>query len=150
MLNSFQYKSWQLSFLVQIAKQLGNKNMPNVAGSMNNQPVMVEGRWQKPGDITDIPKFTQDPALTSYQNWAYNNTTNGYTDASFLRLKNLSLSYTMPADLMKQIHIQNARLYIQGQNLFVITKYNYGLDPETQGYLLPPLREFVFGIQVTL
>ena len=150
MQNSFQYKSWQLTFLVQIAKQLGNKNMPNVAGSMNNQPVQVEGRWQKPGDITDIPKFTQDPSLTSYQNWAYTNTTNGYTDASFVRLKNLSLSYTMPSDLMRQLHLRTARLYFQAQNLFVITPYKYGLDPETQGYLLPPLRQFVFGIQVTL
>jgi TonB-dependent starch-binding outer membrane protein SusC len=150
MQNSFQYKSWQLNILVQVAKQLGNKNMPNVAGSMNNQPVMVLGRWQKPGDVTDVPRFTQDPALESYQNWAYSNTTNGYTDASFVRLKNLSLSYNMPSDLMRQIHLRNARLYIQGQNLFVITKYKYGLDPETQGYLLPPLREWVFGIQVTL
>jgi TonB-dependent starch-binding outer membrane protein SusC len=150
MQNSFQYKSWQLTFLVQIAKQLGNKNMPNVAGSMNNQPVQVEGRWQKPGDITDIPKFTQDPSLVSYQNWAYTNTTNGYTDASFVRLKNLSLSYTMPSDLMRQLHLRTARLYLQAQNLFVITPYKYGLDPETQGYLLPPLRQFVFGIQVTL
>jgi TonB-linked SusC/RagA family outer membrane protein len=150
MQNSFQYKSWQLSFLVQIAKQLGNKNMPNVAGSMNNQPVMVLGRWQKPGDITDIPRFAEFPALTAYQNWAYNNTTNGYTDASFLRLKNLSLSYAMPSDLMRQLHIRTARLYLQAQNLFVITRYKYGLDPETQGYLLPPLRQLVFGIQVTL
>ena len=150
MLNTFQYKSWQLSFLVQVAKQLGNKNMPNVAGSMYNQPVQVEGRWQKPGDLTDIPKFTENPALTAYQNWAYDNTTNGYTDASFVRLKNLALSYTMPSDLMKQLHIRTTRLYLQAQNLFVITPYKYGLDPETQGYLLPPLRQFVFGIQVTL
>lgn len=150
MINSFQYKSWQLSFLVQIVKQLGYKNMPNVAGSMYNQPVMVLGRWQKPGDITDIPRFSENPALTAYQNWAYSNTTNGYTDASFLRLKNLSLSYTMPSELMRQLHIRTTRLYLQAQNLFVITGYKYGLDPETQGYLLPPLRQFVFGIQVTL
>ena len=150
MQNSFQYKSWQLDILVQVAKQLGYKNMPNVAGSMNNQPVSVLARWQKPGDVTDVPRFTEDPALESYQNWAYTNTTNGYTNASFLRLKNVSMSYTMPSTWTRKINVKNARLYIQGQNLFVITKYNYGLDPETQSYLLPPLRELVFGIQVTL
>ena len=150
MQNSFQYKSWQLDVLVQVAKQLGYKNMPNVAGSMNNQPVSVLARWQKPGDVTDVPRFTEDPALESYQNWAYTSTTNGYTNASFLRLKNVSMSYTMPSTWTRKINVKNARLYIQGQNLFVITKYHYGLDPETQSYLLPPLRELVFGIQVTL
>jgi TonB-linked SusC/RagA family outer membrane protein len=150
MQNSFQYKSWQLDILVQVANQLGNRNMPNVAGSMNNQPVMVLGRWQKPGDVTDIPKFTQDPALASYQNWAYSNTTNGYTGASFLRLKNVALAYNMPSAWTRIISIKSAKLYFQGENLFVITKYKYGLDPETQSYLLPPLRTLVFGIQVTL
>jgi TonB-linked SusC/RagA family outer membrane protein len=150
MQNSFQYKSWELDVLVQMAKQLGYRNMPNVAGSMNNQPVSVLARWQKPGDVTDVPKFTEDPALESYQNWAYSNTTNGYTNASFLRLKNVSLSYMMPSTWTRKINVKNARLYIQGENLFVITKYSYGLDPETQSYLLPPLRELVFGIQVTL
>jgi TonB-linked SusC/RagA family outer membrane protein len=150
MQNSFQYKSWQLDILLQFVKQLGSKNMPNVAGSMNNQPVMVLGRWQKPGDETAFPLFTQDPSSIAYQNPTYYSTTNGYTDASFLRLKNLSLSYTVPSALLRKISVKNARIYFQGQNLFVITPYKYGPDPETQSYLLPPLRELVFGIQVTL
>ncbi len=124
--------------------------MPNVAGSINNQPVQVLARWQKPGDITDVPRFAQDPSKVAYQNWAYSNTSNGYANAAFVRLKNLSLSYNMPPTLIKKLDLKTARLYFQGQNLFVITKYNYGLDPETQDYVLPPLRELVIGIQVTL
>jgi hypothetical protein len=148
--NSLQYKGWQLDFLVQAVKQLGFKNMPDVAGSMYNQPTLVEGRWQKPGDLTDIPRFTQDPSMTAYQNWAYANTTNGYTNASFVRLKNVALGYNMPAVWLRKIKVRTARFYFQGQNLFVVTKYKYGPDPETQSYLLPPLRQLVLGLQVTL
>jgi TonB-dependent starch-binding outer membrane protein SusC len=148
--NSLQYKGWQLDFLVQAVKQLGFKNMPNVAGSMYNQPTMVLGRWQKPGDITDIPRFAQDPSMASFQNWAYGNTTNGYTNASFVRLKNVALGYNMPAVWLRKVKVRTARLYFQGQNLFVITKYKYGPDPETESYLLPPLRQLVLGLQVTL
>jgi TonB-dependent starch-binding outer membrane protein SusC len=148
--NSFQYQSWQLDILFQFAKQLGDKNMANVAGSIANQPVQVLARWQKPGDITDVPKFTQDPSMVSYQNWAYSNTTNGYANAAFVRLKNLSLAYNMPSTLVRKLNLKTARVYFQGQNLFVLTGYKYGLDPETQDYVLPPLRELILGIQVTL
>lgn len=148
--NSLQYKGWQLDFLVQAVKQQGFKNMPNVAGSMYNQPTMVLGRWQKPGDVTDIPRFTEDPSKAAYQNWAYANTTNGYTNASFVRLRNVALGYNMPADWLKRIKLRTARVYFQGQNLLTITKYKYGPDPETQSYILPPLRVLVLGLQVTL
>jgi len=148
--NSLQYKGWQLDILVQVVKQLGFKNMPAVAGSMNNQPTMVLGRWQKPGDITDIPRFAQDPSTIAYQNWAYANTSNGYTNASFVRLKNVALGYNLPAVWLRKARIRAARFYFQGQNLLLITKYKYGPDPETQSYLLPPLRQLVLGLQVTL
>ena len=117
---------------------------------MNNQPTMVLGRWQKPGDITDIPRFAQDPSMIAYQNWAYANTSNGYTNASFVRLKNVALGYNMPAVWLRKARIRTARLYFQGQNLLLLTKYKYGPDPETQSYLLPPLRQLVLGLQVTL
>ena len=45
------------------------------------------------------------------------------TDASFIRLKNVSLSWQVPEVLLRKLHFQNVRLYVQGQNLFTITKY---------------------------
>jgi len=66
-------------------------------------------------------------------------------DASYIRLKNLSLSYQL-----KLPKIESLRLYFQGQNLWTITNY-YGLDPEFTAFgYLPPLKTYAFGIQLTL
>jgi hypothetical protein len=71
-------------------------------------------------------------------------------DASFLRLKNISLSWQPPKGWLDAMHIQNVRFYIQCQNLLTITKYQ-GLDPENPGSLtLPPLKLITAGIQLTL
>jgi len=70
------------------------------------------------------------------------------TDGSFIRVKNISLSYQLPGSWKQKAHLQNARLYLQCQNLFTITNYK-GLDPETPGLNLPPLRMITAGFQVT-
>ncbi|MBO0931451.1 SusC/RagA family TonB-linked outer membrane protein [Fibrella aquatilis] len=53
-------------------------------------------------------------------------------DASYVRLRNIELGYTLPSDLLKRAHVRNARVYVSGQNLFTITKYT-GLDPDVTG-----------------
>ena len=56
-------------------------------------------------------------------------------DASFLRLKNLVIGYTLPRELLQKVGIQNLRLYLQAENIWTITGYN-GLDPEfTNAYV---------------
>ena len=69
------------------------------------------------------------------------------SDASFIRLKNLALSYSFPRKWQQKAKLQAARIYLQAQNLFTITSYR-GLDPETQGLSLPPLRMITGGFQV--
>ena len=65
-------------------------------------------------------------------------------DASYLRLRNLQIGYTIPRMIMNKMNFaQNIRLYMSGINLFTITKYS-GLDPEVDG--IPPTRQFIFGI----
>jgi hypothetical protein len=65
-----------------------------------------------------------------------------------VRLKNVSLAYNFPADLLRKLHLSNARFYLQGQNLLTITSY-VGADPETKNVLsLPPLKTFTAGIQL--
>ena len=96
-----------------------------------NQSRRLLERWKQPGDITDIPRhgvFTEfDSRLLE--------------DASFLRLKNLMVSYTFP----------KMRIYLQGQNLFTVTGFS-GLDPEGVANIYaaqyPMSRQFTFGLDL--
>jgi hypothetical protein len=68
---------------------------------------------------------------------------------SYVRLKNLSLSWQLPKGWLQKAHIQNVRIYFNGQNLTTFTKYK-GLDPETRGFNLPPLRTLTAGVKLDL
>ena len=67
-------------------------------------------------------------------------------NGSFLRLKTLTLGYSLPQKVLNKLHMTNARVYLQGQNLFTITKYK-GADPEGLGYPYAMPRQFTLGIQ---
>ena len=67
-------------------------------------------------------------------------------DASFIRLNNVSLSYNLAGNALKKLHMANARVYLQAQNLFVISNYD-GYDPESGPVAVPPLLRVVGGIQ---
>ena len=100
-------------------------------------------RWKKPGDITDIPRHG---VYTEFDDRLLE-------DASFLRLKNLMLSYTFPQEwLRKTRFIGGARIYAQAQNLFTFTKFT-GLDPEGNSNMYqaqyPMARQFTFGLDLT-
>ena len=146
--NSLSYKNWQLDFLFQFVKQLGfNYNGSGVVpGAGNNQPVSNLDSWQ-PGETDGVQKYTagfNDEAVNAYYSY-YTYSDAAFSDASFIRLKNLSLAYTLPHTWMKEA---NCRLYLQGQNLFTITNFN-GADPENQSFgKLPPLRVMTMGVQL--
>ncbi len=67
-------------------------------------------------------------------------------DGSFLRLKTLTFGYSLPASVRAKLHLSNARVYFQAQNLFTITRYS-GADPEGLGYPYAMPRSFTFGLQ---
>jgi TonB-linked SusC/RagA family outer membrane protein len=150
--NNIQYKGFNLDFLFQFVKQTGmNIYTNNFPGSMFNEPSTVLNRWQKQGDIKPFQKFSQNysgNAYNAFSNYLYYSDF-AYSDASFIRLKNVSLSYSFPQALRQKWHLQNLRIFAQGQNLLTITKYK-GIDPETQGTTLPPLRVWTGGFQITL
>lgn len=152
--NSFQFHGIQLDFLFQFVKQTG-ENISGLysamPGTMNNQPVAVLNRWQKPGDNEPYQKFSQSFSGAAYNDYShyFKTSTGVYSDASFIRLKNLSLSYSVPENWRSKLHVTTCRVYVQGQNLWTITKYR-GYDPETQGAILPPIRVLTAGIQVSL
>jgi TonB-dependent starch-binding outer membrane protein SusC len=152
--NSLRYKNIQFDFFFQFVQQNGYGTRISFAlpGMISNQPSAVMERWQKPGDNSGIQRFTaSDPTGTLYT--AYYRTVssdNLITEASFIRLKNISLSWQLPSGWMKKLKMNGSRIYLQGQNLVTFTKYQ-GLDPETQiTTMLPPLRVLTAGIHLSL
>jgi TonB-linked SusC/RagA family outer membrane protein len=152
--NSFQYKGFDLSIFLQFVKQTGRNYLysspapPGFNGY--NQPLTLLARWQKPGDLSEIQRFTTGGAgATAFVNFKASDGV--YTDASYIRAKNISLSYSLPEKLLNKWKIQSLKLYVQGQNLFTITKYKGG-DPEIQNTFtgLPPLKIITAGIQLSL
>lgn len=147
--NDFSYKGFGLSVFVQFVNQMGYNYLHAInasPGSVNkNFPTAVLNAWQSPGQAGNLEKFsTKNPAQFSY----YGGSTAAITDASFVRIKNAELYYRLPARWQSWAHTQNARIYIQGQNLYTFTKY-IGLDPETQGLGLPPLRVIMAGLSAS-
>jgi TonB-linked SusC/RagA family outer membrane protein len=149
--NSFSYKGLQLDVFIQFVKQTGLNGSMALAGPFNNNvPSYTVDHWQNPGDVTDIGKSTtgSGPGGTTF----YANATRSdfiVTDASFIRLKNVALSYNLPLSWQQHMHLKNVRVYLQAQNLLTITSYK-GFDPETQGTGLSPLRMISLGIHSSL
>ncbi|WP_412468743.1 SusC/RagA family TonB-linked outer membrane protein [Pedobacter sp. KLB.chiD] len=143
---SLRYKNWNFSVLLQFVKQR-NRNYNSIIttpGSMNNQPVQVLDVWspQNP-DGTYMPYTTGSSSATTL----FQSSTAVVSDASFIRLKNVELSYRIPvvSNVFKEVTI-----YFQGQNLVTWTKY-FGIDPEFLGMgFLPPLKTFAFGVTINL
>lgn len=109
----------------------------------NQSKRMLYDRWKEPGDITDIPRYGVTPQMDS----------RFLEDASFMRLKNIMLSYDFPhALLAKSRFISRARLYVQAQNLFTWTSFS-GLDPESSSNIYkaqyPMSRQYTFGFEIT-
>ena len=108
-----------------------------------NQSRRLLDRWKKPGDLTDIPR---DGVYTEIDDHLLE-------DASFLRLKNLTLSYSFPQELLRKTRFLSAvRIYAQAQNLLTFTGFS-GLDPEGYANLYiaqyPASRQFTFGLDLT-
>lgn len=139
--NNFKYKNLQLDFLFQFVKQEAFGPTPGVPGTAVNQLASVSnGDGQQPftsgmnGDI-----------ITAYFRYALS--TGNIEDASFVRLKNISLTYDLPLEKKTGMRCQ---LYLQGQNVLTFTKYSNG-DPEFKfSNYLPPLKVYSAGVKLTL
>jgi len=151
--NSLTYKQWSLDFLFQFVKQQGptvNYGYQSYSyGIADNKDLSALRRWQKPGDITDIPAASLtsgNPVYDAYQN-TYRFSSAVWGDASYIRLKNLSLNYDL-SPYVKKWKLNGVSVYVLAQNLFTITSYK-GFDPETQGTYLPPLKTITGGIKLS-
>ena len=109
----------------------------------NQSKRLLYDRWKQPGDVTDIPRYGVTPQMDS----------RFLEDASFLRLKNLMLSYSLPESLLKKTKVvSRAKVYLQAQNLYTWTKFT-GIDPESSSNVYkaqyPMSRQFTCGLEVT-
>ena len=68
-------------------------------------------------------------------------------DGSYIKLKTLTLGYTLPKKVIDKLFLNNVRVYFQAQNLFTLTNYT-GADPEGLGYTYPQPRSYTFGLSV--
>ncbi|GHU80284.1 hypothetical protein FACS1894145_6400 [Bacteroidia bacterium] len=156
--NTFTYKGFDLNLFLRFSG--GNKimNASTQESLLNmdfsNNGKIALGRWQspdKPGNGI-IPKIGYGDAQVLFNQGASDS--RFVEDASFLKLANLSLGYTLPANFVSKLNIAKIRVYAQGQNLLTFTKYS-GLDPETTTRTgadwdgMPQQRIFSFGVNVT-
>jgi hypothetical protein len=151
--NSLSWKGFTLEVLFTFINRMGlsfQGQQLGVPGSFDfNFPESVLKRWQKKGDITDVPR-----ASASLQSWLsilnYENSTGAYEKAAYVRLRNLYLGYSFASGWLKKAGLTGLTLYIQGENLLTISKYK-DLDPEDLAAgAMGPLRVLTGGINITL
>jgi TonB-linked SusC/RagA family outer membrane protein len=163
--NSLTYKNFTLDFFIQGVQ--GNQIMnatriltESMALTMN-QSASVLNRWHTPGDITDMPRVTPN-------DWTNTNPSTRYLEnGSYLRLKSLTLGYTINPAALSKLKITRFMIYFTAENLLTFTKYS-GFDPEVSAFssnsqdatnqntalgvdygTYPQSRDYVLGLKIT-
>ena len=111
-------------------------------GAKENQSVKMLNMWTTPGQVTDVPGAKEKIEFDD----------NMIEDASFLRLKNLTIMYSLPTKLLKRTKVlSGVSIFATARNLFTITKYT-GYDPEPDSNLVaffyPNTKQYVFGLEI--
>lgn len=153
MTNNFSWKGFNLSIFLQgsFGNDIYNASRIETEGMYDgkNQSARVLDRWRVPGQITDVPKAGWDLRNSSYF----------VEDGSYLRVKNISLSYDVKAPVLKRLGISKLQPYVSASNLLTWTSYK-GMDPEVNQWgnngavqgidwgTYPHCKSYVFGINV--
>jgi TonB-linked SusC/RagA family outer membrane protein len=127
--NTLNYRDFDFSFTFQgewgaSIYNDGGRFQSGNARFFDNQTVDQLRRWQEPGDITDIPQarlFSTNGQQAS---------TRYLEESDFIRLRNLTLGYTLPTKTTKKFFVERLRIYFSGFNMLTFTDYN-GYDPES-------------------
>jgi len=170
--NSLTYKNFQLDFTFQFNHKMGWVNNTLRATSeafgysYTNQSIAVVNRWRQAGDDAAYAKATTSSSYTTlYSRYLYSSDAN-WGDASYIKLKTVSLNYHLPKSWLSKAGATAATVYLQGQNLFTWAKQNYNFDTETSytagasiasssgnvndsNTFTPPLRTIVVGLNIT-
>jgi len=155
--NSFAYKRISLDIFFKFEKKNGVVNTQPAStfsqilpGMMMNQNTDLFNRWQQAGDtgkkwplaVTGLGTQSTELANLMASDFVWG-------DASYIRLKSVSLNYDLPSKWINKVGLQQLKLSLQGANLFSITKNKYMLDPEYGSSVYPALRTWVFGLNCT-
>lgn len=153
---NFRYRDFDLAISANYSggNQVYNRGMEFdlMCGDYELGPVatyVYENRWQNPGDITDVPQF-----IAGGQGAASARSTRFLMDGSYLRMKNITLGYSLPKTVTKLLTVDNLRVYASVDNLFTITAKDFmGFDPQTmddyyQMWTYPLPTSFLFGVTV--
>lgn len=124
--NTFNFKGWDLSFLLQFTVGNDVYNAQRMYSTqtrleMMNNLAEVKDRWTPTNASNKVPSAKGYVAYDVYSRFI--------EDGSFLRLKNITLGYTIPDKLSRKLYLSKVRLYATAQNLFCLTRYS-GFDPE--------------------
>ena len=141
--NTFSYKGLTLSAMLYFKfgfdvyrSQLSDLSVP----SSNNQPASNLDRWQNPGDHTSIPRADDTNGQLSSTRWL--------EDGSYIRVRNISLSYRIPQSASSKIGLSDLDISVRGVNVLTFTEYQ-GFNPDTGLYEdddYPVPRTITFGI----
>jgi TonB-linked SusC/RagA family outer membrane protein len=161
MTNSFTYKSIQLDVAFLFNHRMGYVNnsasYPYGTG-LTNQNASALQRWTAPGDNSVYPGATTIGTSPYYN---FNSSDANWGDASFIKLKTVNLSYTLPKSWVRSISLSNLTVFARGENLVTWAKQKYTYDPETtvsgaapglgtgQYIAMPQLRTMVMGLNCT-
>lgn len=160
--NTFDFKGFELAFTFQGVSGnkihlAGDTYMAANAAWYDNQTTDQLASWKNPGDITNIPQ-----ARLGYSNGDEGRNSRYLSDGAYIKLRSLTVSYTLPKKLISRAKFDNIRIYLQGQNLLTFTKYR-GWDPEVSTdfavdnvvsgvdfYSAPQPRSITLGINIGL
>jgi TonB-linked SusC/RagA family outer membrane protein len=153
MLNTFFYKGIDFSFALQGSYGNDIYNANNVTleamSGANNQITAVLGRWVGPGTSNSMPR-----AVFGDPNGNSQNSNRYIEDGSYLRIRNVTLGYSLPKSMAARIKMSSLRIYVAAENLYTFTKYT-GLDPEVgingiDNSLYPVTRTLSVGLNLSL
>ena len=146
--NQISFKGFHLNFLLEFVKQQGLSHDSGTPGFQTN--ILADGRYTMDG--APVTNSAQQPtqAITGFR--AYRNylqSSKRPVDASYVRMKSINLSYTLPEKLIRQLPFTRLNLFLQGQNVFTLSGYT-GLDPQNPNSTnLPQLQRVTAGLQLT-
>ena len=150
-MNTFNYKFIDLSF--NLSYSFGGYSYDNASyilqddgySVISNKSTEQRRRWQKPGDITDVPRFVYGTKMGGNYN-----SSRAIHSTDHIRLKSLILGLNAPKAWLQKLGIGNARIYFSGTNLLTWAAYDQ-YDPEMSGvvgFYTPPLKTYAFGLEL--
>ncbi len=150
-INNFRYRIFSLSanigFVQGVYMYNSDRQLFDSDGNYPtfNQMNLADGwsRWEKPGDNATHPK-----AVLGGNRDANRPSTRFLEDASFIRLRNITLSVQLPSAILSRAGISQSSIYLSADNLYTLTEWS-GMDPETAG-LYPLTQRFMLGLRVEL